>query len=299
MRVYNYFSNPHNLPHVWQHRDSLEPKIVLFAVPPSIMSSTQHPEPTPKPATVEDMIGWLGEQALHTGQFGATTWCPEAICNIASRGCISNPAASAPISEEIDINTALGHAITDWYRGRYLAIVIHKNRGLMAETERVVHEKLLKAGMREAELQKLVDQNVGIRMKISKLRELQTYGVQPRAEERFDVWLMTEENGAMKKVKVFLPRRGTFGHFLAVFRDIWLAQQFPDVDLGRDFNFGAGAWIYRLVNKHSQIVSGTPRVKLMNEFDYRETVKQMTREGTDTPTAIFWHVSVGLRYAIM
>jgi hypothetical protein len=259
------------------------------------MSPTRNPEPSPKLATVEDMIGWLGEQALHTGHFGVpTAWCPQHICDMASRRYVPEYSAAAPISDEIDINTALGHAITDWHRDKYLLNVIHKNRGLMDDVTKVVHESLLVAGMRDEDLQKLIEQNVGIRAKIAKiakLMELQTRRSQPRVEKRFDVWLMVEEVAATKKVKVYLPRRGTFAHFLAVFRDIWLAEWYPDVGLEREKKLGAGAWIYRLVNTQSQIVSGTPRVKLVDEYDYREMVKQITKEGTETPTAIFWHVS--------
>jgi len=256
------------------------------------MASTQRPDPSAKPVTVDDMIGWLGEQALHTGQFGVpTAWRPQDICDIASKRYIPESSAAAPISSEIDINTALNLAITDWHRDKYLANVLHKNKGLMDDTIKAVHERLLRAGMQELDLQKLIEQNVGIRTKITKLKELQTGRLQSRAEGRFDVWLMTQDIAGMKKAKVFLPRRGTFSHFLAVFGDIWLAERPPDVGREREYNFGAGAWIYRLVNKHSQIVSGTPRVKLVDAFDYREMVKEITREGTETPTAIFWHVS--------
>lgn len=256
------------------------------------MSSAQKSEPSGKPANVEDMIGWLGEQALHTGQFGfSTTWRPQEICAMAAKRYVPEPSSAAPISGEIDINTALGHAINDWQRDKYLVNAIHRNRGLVDETTKVVHERLLRAGMPEEELRKLNEQNVGLRIKVAKLQDLQTHGPQPRAEKRFEVWLMIEEKAAMKKVKVFVPRRGTFAHFLAVFRDIWLASPSPDVELEREYNFGGGAWIYRLVNKRSQIVAGTPRVKLIDEFDYREMIKQITKEGTKTPTAIFWHVS--------
>lgn len=256
------------------------------------MASAQRPDQSAKPVTVDDMISWLGEQALHIGHFGVPTgWRPQEICDIASKRYFPESSAAAPTSGEIDNNTALGHAITDWHRDKYLASLLHKNRGLMDDTTKIVHERLRRAGMQEEDLQKLIEQNVGIRTKITKLKELQTGRLQSRAEERFDVWLMTQDIAGMKKRKVFLSRRGTFSHFLAVFRDIWLAERPPDVGREREYNFGAGAWIYRLVNKHSQIVSGTPRVKLLDEFDYREMVKQITREGTETPTAIFWHVS--------
>ena len=259
---------------------------------PSIMTSTGHSGPSSKPVTVEDMIGWLGEQALHSGQFGfSTVWRPQEICDLASRRHVPVSSSVAPISGEIDINTALAHAIIDWHRDKYLLNVLNRNKGLLDETTKVVHERLLRAGMREEDLQKLIGQNIGIRTKVAKLQELQTQRSQPHAEERFDVWLRMEDKIGMKKVKVFLPRRGTFPHFLAVFRDIWLAPQSLNREFGRDCNFGAGAWIYRLVNKQSQIVAGTPRVKLVDEYDYREMVKQITKEGTETPTAIIWHVS--------
>ena len=256
------------------------------------MNFPQQPEPSSEPATVEDIIGWLEEQALHSGEFGfSTTWCPGEILAIASRRNVPKSSAAAPISDEIDMHTALGHAVTDGKRHKYLASMIQKNRGMLGETTKVVHERLLMAGMPEKELQKLDEQKVGLRTKIAMLQGLQNQRWKPGTGERFAVWLMTEEKIAMKKVKVFLPRRGNFAHFLAVLQDIWLATPFPDAELGQGFNFGTGAWIYRLVNKHSQIVAGTPRVKLVDEFDYRDMVKQITKDGTETPTAVFWHVS--------
>jgi len=248
-----------------------------------------------RPATVDDMIGWLTEQAFHSGQIGfCTAWRPQEISAVASARTSphsSHSSSSTPISDEIDISTALGHAIGDWHRDQYLANVVRTSKAMLKETEEVVHERLIRAGMQEQEFANLIQQKVGLRTKIARLHELQTQHLQPRAGELFVVWLIKEEDAVKEKVKVFLPKRGSFTHFLAVLRDIWLARVYPNVELDRTLGFGAGAWTYQLVNKQSQVVAGAPRVKLVEESDYREMVRQITKKGSDTPSAVFWHVS--------
>ncbi len=262
---------------------------------PKAMAPPEQHKLSSRPATVDDMIGWLTEQAFHSGQIGfCTAWRPQEISAVASARTSphsSHSSSSTPISDEIDISTALGHAIGDWHRDQYLANVVRTSKAMLKETEEVVHERLIRAGMQEQEFANLIQQKVGLRTKIARLHELQTQHLQPRAGELFVVWLIKEEDAVKEKVKVFLPKRGSFTHFLAVLRDIWLARVYPNVELDRTLGFGAGAWTYQLVNKQSQVVAGAPRVKLVEESDYREMVRQITKKGSDTPSAVFWHVS--------
>ena len=256
------------------------------------MITTQPPRLSTKPATVTDMIGWLAEQALHTGQMAySTSWCPQEICTSTSGMFLSQTSFGTPISGEIDIDTALGHAINDWYRGQYLARVVRENGRLIEETTRVVHARLLAAGLQEGDLEMLTKCDIGLRIKIAKLQELYTQRFQPPAEQMFSVWLIKEEGTTLEKVKVFLPKRGTFAHFLAVFRDVWLARAYPTIELERKFRFGTGAWIYRLLDTQSQIDASIPQVRLVDAFGYRTMVKRAMKRDTELPAVVFWHVS--------
>ncbi|KAI9872119.1 MAG: hypothetical protein M1830_002049 [Pleopsidium flavum] len=259
------------------------------------MATSQQQKLSIRPATVDDMIGWLTEQAFHSGQIGfSNTWRPQNISALSSARPSPHPSSSSSsiaLSDEIDITTALGHAIGDWHRDQYLANVVRANMAMLKETEEVVHERLRRAGMQEKDFENLVQQKAGLRTKIARLHELPTRHLQPRAGELFVVWLIKEEDKVKEKVKVYLPKRGSFGHFLAIFRDIWLAKPYPNVELERTLDFGAGAWTYQLVNKQSQVLASASRVKLVEESDYRDMVRQITKKGSETPSAVFWHES--------
>lgn len=256
------------------------------------MTTAQEQKLSSRPATVDDMIGWLTEQAFHSGQTGFTAICdPRDINTLAFvRPSSHLPCLATPLSAEVDISTALGHAIGDWHRDQYLTNVVRANKTMLRETEEAVHGRLRRAGMQAQEFEMIKQQKLGLRGKIARLHELETQHLRPRSGDIFVIWLIKEEDALKEKVKVILPKKGSYTHFLAVLRDVWLAKVDPDVQLEQSLGFGAGAWTYQLINKQLQVVAAAPRVKLLDEIGYREMIKQITRKGSVTPSAVFWHV---------
>ncbi len=140
------------------------------------MAAAQCHKLNSKPATVDDVIGWLTEQTLHTGNFRlSTVSLPEQIRALASAGNRHPTTSALPISCEIDVATALSHATADWNRGRYLAKKLQDNQRIFPEATQMVHKWLIAAGLPEQELERMIKQKLGLRLKIVKLQELSNH----------------------------------------------------------------------------------------------------------------------------
>ncbi|MCJ1400933.1 hypothetical protein MMC11_004144 [Xylographa trunciseda] len=242
--------------------------------------------------TPEEVIGWLQEEAFNSGMIGfSAVFQPENITRLTYFDLESQPAAS---SRQYTVVGRMKAEHAEWEREQWIHKKLREHADVVKKAEAIIEQRLLAAGMSEKDLNRLNSKRGSAGLKVAELYKLHNPPVE-----------------GPKRVKVQLLRQTETGTDL---RDAYLSVDDSLDDLkpilnslsstmsnrGEHIpNIATGPWMYQLVEKGSRQVSRTktgkyPKVRLLEDVDYRDMIREMTRKGTKTPSATLYQESTML-----
>ena len=235
--------------------------------------------------TTDDVISWCLQQAFNLGQIKfSTAWQPDKTIK-SMPTAFNRPESPTTADHESDVQTAMEDGVKIWQREQEMFQLMRANRPLLIETEAVVHERLLAAGMSQETLKRYIAKKVGLRVKVADLYNLEH--PEPKAPATVAVKVLTpaRERGSEMMKQVYLPLKGSLADTEAVLRDVTAT-----ILDGSPTHLGHGPWLYQLTDKRSRPLAGATRVPLLTDANYQGMLREMTKKETATPSAILVQV---------
>lgn len=183
------------------------------------LDSTTGPE---RPATVEDMIGWLEEDGCSRGIIGwKSDWTKEEIFGTPPSeplvlgfkyGGGDQQGAEVPPQRDFDVNAAFRQQATAERREKHVKRMIQDHKNLVPAANREIDGRLLKAGLSPECLKTLDTGHASdIYTKLQRLSEIT--GPEP-PPPRIQFQVMSDiRPGNLEKVNIYLPRTCTLEDF--------------------------------------------------------------------------------------
>ncbi|KAI9852267.1 MAG: hypothetical protein M1838_001309 [Thelocarpon superellum] len=237
------------------------------------------------PATVEQVIGWAMELLELQSDVGlGTDWPSDYLTRNFSIVADPPTTARAPVTLDRDLMTALGSAIADHTREKWLSKTLSRHTSMY-------HKAVPDALNDQARALGLMDEAfavLGVKAKLIRVMEAKLPPRMPKAT--FKVYLITavdgHQDGDSALSELYLPLAASFVDLQATLRDrTAYSARLHGHDGG--YSLQDGPFKYHLVSKDNTVVGDRPG-ELANTAQFEKMVRLLRR--SDTPCAAIWHV---------
>lgn len=242
-----------------------------------------------KPPTPDEVMEWVEEQAFKSRLIKWRTYIPpeEVVKDI------SMNLDWTETYRERTVGDVMTERVQEYEREQWIIQKMRKHGDIVKQTEAMVEQKLLTAGMSVQELKQLKSKKASLRVKVAELHKLQHPA--PKEPQRVKVSLLWQTETDTKIRDYYLSAEETLDSLKPT-----LSRSCATVNAQGEHvpNRGTGPWMYQLTEKSAKGVPGTggshaaehPRVALLQEIDYRELMRTMTKKGSTTPSAVIFQV---------
>ncbi|MCJ1478170.1 hypothetical protein MMC13_006846 [Lambiella insularis] len=238
-------------------------------------------ESVPRP---DEIIEWMEDQAVKAGMI---KWRNYFSIEDSVSDIYLNP-NFVQTYREYTVVDGMNEAVREYENEQWIIQKMRKHGDVVKKTETVVEEKLLAAGMNQQQLKQLRSKKASLLVKVAELYKLQN----PPSKEpqRVKVSLLWQTETATEMRDYYLSVEETLDNLKPTLERSCATfnGRGERVD-----NKGRGPWMYQLTErgKGGSQASRHPRVALLQEVDYREFMRKMTKKGSSTPSAIIFQES--------
>ena len=247
-----------------------------------------------RPATADDLLGWLLELSALQGSIGMNgEWDQESFTDAFAMEFDEDGHLSGGLPGDASLSAALGRATCDWAREKYLVEVTGQHHALYPEMLARVDAKLRAGGVPETKIAKMTPKARLIKY-ASLDRGPAAVGRSPKPP-RFFVYVISTKDptGNIKDHRrLSFPRDVCFGQFLGVLRDMTAYAAERTGHRGGGYMLCDGPWYYNLIDLDNNVVLDAPRMEIVDEESFELMLLQVRNK--DTPGISIFHVRVSL-----
>lgn len=255
---------------------------------PAMTSNGPFPRPrrSDRPATADDVLGWLLENLELQGYTGLSAeWQPEAFSEVFALTADAQGTLSGSIVDGTDLTTALGRSIRGHLRELYLTKVTSQHRALYPQVLEKVEGGLRAHGVSEQTIASLKPGD-----KLVMYAEL-GHRISRQAS-KFCVYLITANNAegnSRESTKLWFAQNVSFVEFQSALRNLTSYAARKSGHMGGGYTLNDGPWYYQLLGPNKVAVPPLSRSEIVDDITFRDMIEKM--RNPDTPHVSVFHVS--------